>query len=73
MGLMRVGDRNNDSISSVLDYNFLKGTFGKGSGDSGYDGQGDLNGDNTVTILDFNLQKNNFGQGGAPPLGPGLP
>ena len=73
MGLMRVGDCNNDNIISVQDFNILKITFGKGSGDPGYDGRGDFNGDNLVSVLDFNLEKNNFGQGGPAPLGPGLP
>jgi hypothetical protein len=73
MGLMRVGDCNNDNVISVLDFNILKGTFGKGSGDPGYDGRGDLNGDIAVTIVDFNLLKGNFGTGGGPPVKPDLP
>jgi hypothetical protein len=73
MGLMKVGDCNNDNVISVLDFNILKGTFGKASGDPGYDARGDLNGDNAVSVLDFNLQKGNFGQGGSPPLRPTLP
>jgi hypothetical protein len=70
MGLMKAGDCNNDNVINVLDFNIVKGTFGKASGDPGYDGRGDLNGDNAVTVFDFNLVKGNFGTGGAPPTGP---
>jgi hypothetical protein len=70
MGLMRAGDCNNDNVVNVLDFNILKGTFGKQQGDPGYDSRADFTGDNAVTILDFNLLKGNFGTGGSPPLGP---
>jgi N-acetylneuraminic acid mutarotase len=70
MGLMRTGDCNNDNVISVLDFNILKATFGKGLGDPGYDGRADFTGDQLVSVTDFNLQKGNFGQGGAPPIMP---
>jgi hypothetical protein len=73
MGLMRAGDCNNDNVISILDFNILKGTFGKGAGDPGYDGRADFNGDNAVSVQDFNLQKNNFGQAGSPAARPILP
>jgi hypothetical protein len=73
MGMMRAGDCNNDNVISVLDFNILKGTFGKASGDPGYDGRADFNGDNAVSVQDFNLLKANFGQGGSAPSSPGLP
>jgi hypothetical protein len=71
MGLMKAGDANNDNIVSVLDFNILKTTFGKQTGDPGYDDRADFTGDQIVSILDFNLLKGNFGIGGAPPLAPG--
>jgi hypothetical protein len=70
MGLMRAGDCNNDNVVTVLDFNILKGTFGKTQGDPGYDGRGDFTGDNTVSVTDFNLLKGTFGQSGAPPVNP---
>jgi hypothetical protein len=70
MGLMKVGDCNNDNVVNVQDFNILKTTFGKLAGDPGYDGRADFNGDNLVSVLDFNLLKGNFGFGGVPPLGP---
>lgn len=74
MGLMRAGDANNDNVISALDFNILKGTFGKSVGDPGYDDRSDFTGDQAVNITDFNLLKGNFGQGGAPPILPtGLP
>jgi hypothetical protein len=73
IGLMRVGDCNNDNVINIVDFNILKVTFGKALGDPGYDGRADFNGDNVVSVQDFNLQKGNFGHGGAPPLRPDLP
>ncbi len=70
MGLMRVGDANDDNIISTTDFNILKGTFGKGLGDPGYDARADFSNDDAVNIADVNLLKINFGQSGAPPLLP---
>jgi hypothetical protein len=66
MGLQKAGDANNDNIVSVLDFNIQKVTFGKGSGDVGYDDRADFTGDLLVNVQDFNLLKGNFGQSGAP-------
>ena len=73
MGQMKAGDCNNDNVVTILDFNILKGTFGKAQGDPGYDDRADFTGDHTVTISDFNLLKGNFGQGGSPPIRPGGP
>ena len=70
MGLMKVGDANNDNVVNTIDFTILKGTFGKALGDPGYDQRADFNGDNRVNVTDFTLQKSNFGLGGAPPLHP---
>jgi hypothetical protein len=67
VGLMRVGDANNDNVVSILDFNILKTTFGKACGDPGYDNRADFTGECLVSITDFNLLKANFGTGGAPP------
>jgi len=70
MGVLRAGDANNDNLVTILDFNILKATFGRGQGDPGYDDRADFTGDRTVTVTDFNLVKGNFGSGGSPPLGP---
>ena len=58
------------NVVTVLDFNILKGTFGKTQGDIGYDGRADFSGDNTVSAQDFSLLRGNFGQSGVPPTGP---
>jgi hypothetical protein len=73
MGLLRAGDCDNNNLINVLDFNIVKGTFGKGSGDPGYDDRADFDGNLLVNILDFNLLKGNFGTSGAPPIRPGAP
>ena len=70
MGLMRVGDANNDNVINAVDFTLLKSTFGKSMGDPGYDDRADFNGDLVVNSGDFTLLKGNFGIGGAPPIGP---
>ncbi len=70
IGLMRVGDANNDNYITISDFNIMKVTFGKGCGDPGYDDRADFTGDCFVNISDFNLMKRNFGQEGAPPISP---
>lgn len=70
LGLMRVGDVNNDNLVGILDFNILKPTFGRGVGEPAYDDRADFTGDERVTVSDFNLLKGNFGQGGAPPINP---
>jgi hypothetical protein len=73
IGLMRVGDCNNDNNITVTDFIIEKSSFGKGQGDPGYDPRADFDGNNRVNVTDFNLLRGNFGQGGAPPIGPDNP
>jgi serine protease AprX len=68
MGLLLMGDVNNDNCVNVVDVNILRGTFGKASGDAGYDPRADFTGDNAVTLPDFNLLRANFGMCGAGPV-----
>ena len=70
MGTMRAGDADNDNLVNSADFNILKNSYGKGSGDPGYDDRADFNGDNLVSAADFNLLKANFGTAGADPLRP---
>ena len=68
IGLMRVGDANNDNVVNINDFNIFRNTFGKACGDLGYDDRAEFNGDCAVNITDFSLLRPNFGQGGAPPI-----
>lgn len=68
IGLMRAGDANNDNVVNALDFNVLRGTFGKTFGQPGYDDRADFNGDLVVNAGDFNLLRGNFGLGGPPPI-----
>ncbi len=70
IGPMIVGDANDDNRINSLDFTILRNTFGKASGDPGYDGRAEFNGDNVVSTLDFNLLRGNFGLAGAPPIRP---
>jgi Dockerin type I domain len=70
MGLLRAGDCNNDNLVSAPDFIILKNTFGKASGDPGYDDRADFTGDQVVNAPDFSLMRSNFGLGGPPPIIP---
>ncbi len=73
MGLMRVGDANDDNVVNITDFNLMRNSFGKGVGEPGYDDRADFNGDARVSVVDVNLHKNNMGTSGAPPISPGNP
>ena len=73
MGQQPAGDANNDNVVNATDFTVLKGSFGKSSGQPGYDDRADFNGDLVVNVNDFTLLKSNFGLGGAPPIYPGDP
>ena len=73
VGFMLTGDANNDNLVSAVDFIILKNSFGKSSGDPGYDARADFNGDNIINSQDFILLKNNFGFSGAAPISPGGP
>jgi len=64
MGLMRVGDANNDNVINALDSTILKSTFGKSIGYPGYDDRADFNDDQVVNTADFTLLKSNFASSG---------
>ena len=63
-GEQRVGDANGDDVVSILDFALLKASFGKSTGQAGYDPRADFNGDGTVNAVDFVLMKSNFGRWG---------
>jgi len=70
MGILLTGDASDDNVVDITDFTILRTTFGKSSGDPGYDARADFNGDRLVEIGDFNLLKGNFGKMGAPPVAP---
>jgi len=72
MGLQKAGDADNNNVVNASDFTILKNTFGKSSGQLGYDDRADFNGDLVVNSGDFTLLKGNFGIAGAPPIGPTL-
>ena len=50
----------------IVDFSILRSTFGKSSGQPGYDGRADFDANQQVDTLDFSLLRANFGQSGAP-------
>ena len=54
-----------DNVVGSQDFSTLKSTFGKSSGQPGYDDRADFNRDGVVSSAYFSLLKGNFGQGGA--------
>jgi hypothetical protein len=70
VGLMKVGDANNDNRISVIDFNILKNAYGKSSGQPGYDDRADFSADHVLNSVDFTLLRTNFGLVGAPEIEP---
>jgi hypothetical protein len=68
MGLQLAGDCDNNDVVSASDFTILKATFGKASGQPGYDNRADFDGNQAITASDFTQLKANFGHSGAPPL-----
>ena len=58
---LRAGDCTSDNVVGGQDF---KNTFGKSSGQPGYDDRADFNRDGVVGSADFSLLKGSFGQGG---------
>ncbi len=56
------GDVDGNGSVNILDFQLLSNTFGKTSGQAGYDVRADFDGSNTITILDFQILSNNFGR-----------
>ena len=68
MGTQTTGDANNDNVVNIVDFNIIRGTFGKDVGGDGYDARADFTGDGPVNIRDYNLMRGNFGNSGVDPL-----
>jgi len=66
VGLLRTGDADNNHLVNIIDFSLLAVSFGRASGQLGYDARADFNADNLVNITDFSLLAANFGQSSAP-------
>lgn len=64
VGTLREGDTDDNNLVNLTDFSLLATTFGKQTGDAGYDGRADFNGDEIVNLTDFSLLATNFGQSG---------
>ena len=69
-GTLREGDANDDNCVTLLDFSILVTTFGKCTGDGGFDARADFDLSGCVVLVDFSLLSSNFGQCGAAPSGP---
>ncbi len=56
------GDVDHDGHINIIDFQLLSNSFGKSSGQSGFNSGADFNNDNMVNILDFQVLSNNFGR-----------
>ena len=63
-GTLREGDANNDDCVLLVDFSILGSTFGKCTGNAGFDGRADFDGSGCVVLLDFSLLTTNFSQCG---------
>jgi len=70
VGVIAVGDVNNDNSVSLLDVSLFNASFGSTQGNSSnYNPLADLNCDGFTTVIDFSLLNTTFGQiGDMPPL-----
>ncbi len=56
------GDCDSDGTVNIIDFQLLSNSFGKSSGQSGYNAGCDFDGSNSITILDFQMLSNIFGR-----------
>jgi hypothetical protein len=63
-GTLREGDANDDNCVLLVDFSILATTFGKCTGDAGFDARADFDGSGCVVLVDFSLLATNFGQCG---------
>ncbi len=68
IGLMRVGDSNNDNRVNIADFDVMKSRFGKRQGAVDFDARADFDRNDWVNAVDFTLQRSNLGLDGAPQI-----
>lgn len=64
LGTLREGDANNDNTVSLSDFSLLASSFGRATGEAGFDARADFNGDGIVQLNDFSLLASNYSQSG---------
>lgn len=64
IGTLKEGDANDDNTVSLSDFSLLASSFGKSTGEVGFDARADFNGDGLITLTDFSLLASNYGQSG---------
>ena len=69
MGILPMGDANDDNFVTLLDFSLLASTFNTDVSET-LDGRADFNGDGFVTLLDFSILASNFNTGGQEPSTP---
>jgi cysteine-rich repeat protein len=72
-GTLREGDANNDNCVLLVDFSTLVSTFGKCTGDAGFDARADFDLSGCAVLVDFSLLASNFSQCGATAPGPPPP
>jgi dockerin type I repeat protein len=61
---LMAGDADGNNAVGAIDFLILKRTFGKTSGQAGYDARADFDGNDVVNAGDFQLMRTNFGIAG---------
>jgi len=62
MGTLLEGNANDDNIINIQDFGILAGSYGKSSGNAGYDARADFDRSGLVNIIDFGLLAANYGK-----------
>jgi hypothetical protein len=70
IGLLMVGDINDDNIVNISDFNLLRNSFGRLAGDPNFNPNADFTCDGLVSVQDLNLMRRNLNRQGAPPIAP---
>ena len=66
-GTLLEGDGADNNIVNILDLSILAGTYGKSSGDPGFDARADFNNDGVVNIFDLSILASNYNVVGEAP------
>jgi Tol biopolymer transport system component/subtilisin family serine protease len=62
LGTLLEGNANDDNKINIQDFGILAGTYGKSSGDTGFDARADFDRSNKISITDFGLLAANYGK-----------
>ncbi len=62
MGTLLEGDADGSNVVNLDDFSLLAKTYGKSTGESGYDARADFDGNGIINIADFSLLAANYGK-----------